>query len=176
MRHIFLIGPGNVGKTTVGAALAAKLGVPFVDLDQEYMERIGHIGRYIDTEGYAVYRQRNSALLGELLDEAQGRSVFALSSGFLAYQASINEVAADADRIARHGVSVLLLPSRTAEESADLIVARALSRPYLKANPSREREKFLQRFAQYQEQASDIQIYSMAAPDVIADQIIERLP
>lgn len=172
MRRVFIIGPGNVGKTTVGAVLAAKLAVPFIDLDQQFMERVGHIGCYIDTNGYAAYRQRNAALLAELLDEVRERTVFALSSGFLAYQTSADEVAADADLIARHGVSILLLPSRSAAECVDLIVARAQSRPYLTVDPLREREKFLQRFAQYQGQVSDIQVYSTAAPDVIADQMM----
>ena len=32
---IHLVGPGAAGKTTVGFALATRLGIPFVDLDEQ---------------------------------------------------------------------------------------------------------------------------------------------
>src|SRR5207237_317566 len=38
---IRLIGPGGAGKTTVGAALAERLAIPFLDLDAEFTARHG---------------------------------------------------------------------------------------------------------------------------------------
>ena len=47
MARIFLIGPGGVGKTTAGAELARQLGCAFVDLDQQFMARVGQIDAVI---------------------------------------------------------------------------------------------------------------------------------
>jgi shikimate kinase len=40
---IQLVGPGGAGKTTTGAALAERLGVPFVDLDAEFAASSGDL-------------------------------------------------------------------------------------------------------------------------------------
>jgi shikimate kinase len=40
---IQLIGPGGAGKSTVGALLARRLGVAFVDLDTEFTKTVGHV-------------------------------------------------------------------------------------------------------------------------------------
>jgi hypothetical protein len=49
---IVLIGPAGVGKSTVGAALARRLGIPFVDLDEiasGYYDEVGQpVERLID--------------------------------------------------------------------------------------------------------------------------------
>jgi len=44
---IRLIGPGGAGKSTIGALLAERLDVPFVDLDRHFAARIGDISEYI---------------------------------------------------------------------------------------------------------------------------------
>lgn len=139
------------------------------------METVGHIGQYIDTNGYATYRQRNSKLLAELLKATEEPNVFALSSGFLVYQENEDEIQPDKNLLVKHGTTILLLPSHNIEDSIELIVERALSRPYLKTNPEREREKFRQRFPQYQKFGGDIQIYSTESPDRIAEEIIKLL-
>ena len=45
---IQLIGPGGAGKTTIGAALADRLGARFVDLDAEFISRHGDISAHLD--------------------------------------------------------------------------------------------------------------------------------
>ena len=44
---IFLLGPGGVGKSTLGRVLAGRLNWPLIDLDLEFCERIAEIGRFI---------------------------------------------------------------------------------------------------------------------------------
>ncbi len=51
---IQLIGPGGAGKSTIGAALADRLGVPFVDLDaaiaRKRLTTTRHAGREANNE------------------------------------------------------------------------------------------------------------------------------
>jgi shikimate kinase len=52
---IRLIGPGGAGKSTIGALLAERLEIAFVDLDQHLAGRVGDISEYIGRYGYDVY-------------------------------------------------------------------------------------------------------------------------
>ena len=52
---IRLIGPGGAGKSTIGALLAQRLDLAFVDLDRHLADRVGDIGDYINTHGYGTY-------------------------------------------------------------------------------------------------------------------------
>ena len=47
-QHVVIIGPVAVGKSTVGASLAAVLGVPFVDLDEVASDYYAEVGQGID--------------------------------------------------------------------------------------------------------------------------------
>jgi hypothetical protein len=40
---ILLAGPGGAGKTTIGRLVARRLGVPFFDLDEQFVARYGDI-------------------------------------------------------------------------------------------------------------------------------------
>jgi shikimate kinase len=173
-QHIYLVGPGNVGKTTVGPHLATQLNRPFTDLDQEFMTRVGHIGQLIDTAGYTKYRQQNAALLRQLVKDATEPTVFALSSGFLISR-DYDQVAADLDFLKQTGVTCLLLPSPDAAGDAALIADRAASRPYLKTDREREMARYRLRFAEYQTISADLTIYSKDAPEAIAQQIATQL-
>ena len=44
---IRLIGPGGAGKSTIGALLADRLDVTFLDLDRHFAGRLGDISEYI---------------------------------------------------------------------------------------------------------------------------------
>jgi len=173
-QHLYLVGPGNVGKTTVGALVADRLGRPFIDLDQEFMTRVGHIGQLIDQQGYADYRRRNSELLREIVSQADEPTVIALSSGFLVRQGH-SGTDDDQSWLAVTGVTCLLLPSPDVEADVNLIADRAASRPYLKTNRDREIEKYRQRFAEYQAAGADHTVYSTEPPEVIAEQIVKKI-
>jgi len=49
---VTLVGPGGAGKTTIGALLAERLRIAFVDLDRRFEARAGDISEYIDRFGY----------------------------------------------------------------------------------------------------------------------------
>ena len=73
--RIALAGPMGVGKSTVGKALAARLGVGFLDLDAV----IGPAGPIFAAEGEAGFRARERAALAELARTHPG--VLALGGG-----------------------------------------------------------------------------------------------
>jgi len=69
---IQLVGPGGAGKTTVGAALAERIGVSFVDLDAEFAATGGDISAYLEKRGYAAYAGRNVSLYSTTTWRAAG--------------------------------------------------------------------------------------------------------
>jgi shikimate kinase len=65
--NVFLVGMMGAGKSTVGKALARRLGCGFVDCDHEIVDRTGvPITTIFEIEGEAGFRQRESAVLAEL--------------------------------------------------------------------------------------------------------------
>jgi shikimate kinase len=63
-RPIFLIGFMGSGKSIVGEGLAARLGRPFIDLDQKIIESAGrHIHTIIIEDGEEEFRRRESEAL-----------------------------------------------------------------------------------------------------------------
>ena len=66
-RNIYLVGPMGSGKTTIGSRLAERLGLEFVDCDQEIEARTGvSVNLIFDIEGESGFRQRESRILKEL--------------------------------------------------------------------------------------------------------------
>ena len=78
-RHVALIGFMGAGKTTLGQALAQKLGRPFVDVDAE-IERVEPIARIFETGGEAAFRLRESKQALAALDSTTP-AVVALGGG-----------------------------------------------------------------------------------------------
>ncbi|MEN6430785.1 MAG: shikimate kinase, partial [Coriobacteriales bacterium] len=67
MSHIYLIGFMGSGKSTVGFALAARLGRPFIDLDRLVEERAGMpVSAIFDERGEEGFRNIEEALLAEV--------------------------------------------------------------------------------------------------------------
>ena len=65
--NVFLVGMMGAGKTTVGKALARRLGRTFVDCDKEIVDRTGvPIATIFEIEGEAGFRRRETAVLTEL--------------------------------------------------------------------------------------------------------------
>jgi hypothetical protein len=75
---IHLIGPGGAGKTTTGAALADRFGVPFVDLDAEFAASCGDISTYLDMHGHDGYAAPNARVYSALTRVAEPFRVVAL--------------------------------------------------------------------------------------------------
>ena len=170
-----MIGPGGVGKTTVGRLLAPMLSASFIDLDEEFCSRVQPIRRYLDKHGYPAYIRENAALLERLLREsAQTQlAVFALSSGFLVTDVEPKIVIRNRQIVQANGRSVLLLPSRNLVQSAQIIVERQLQRGL---NLEHESQTTLihSRIGPYSE-LGHIKVFSSASPQNIAKEIAMRL-
>ena len=88
--HVVLVGPMGSGKTTLGRALAARLGLAFVDVDALIEAAAGcDIPPLFASEGEAGFRHRESQALAEAL--AGEAAVIATGGG---------AVLADANRVA----------------------------------------------------------------------------
>ena len=69
-RNIFLIGPRACGKTTVGRALADRLGLEFVDTDHELVRAVGmEIADYVEENGWDAFRDRETEILARVAGE-----------------------------------------------------------------------------------------------------------
>ncbi|MCB9665626.1 MAG: AAA family ATPase [Alphaproteobacteria bacterium] len=66
MQGVALGGFMGVGKSSVGRALAARLGLPFVDTDAVLAQRHGPVAEQIARSGEAAFRAREHALVEEL--------------------------------------------------------------------------------------------------------------
>ncbi|MBS7012970.1 MAG: AAA family ATPase [Veillonella sp.] len=64
--NIILIGMPGVGKTTVGKALAEKMGHICIDVDQELEKEIGDISTYITEQGEPAFREKESEMIAKL--------------------------------------------------------------------------------------------------------------
>jgi shikimate kinase len=64
--NIFLVGMMGAGKTTLGKALAQRLGLQFVDLDRILIDRTGvPVATIFEIEGEQGFRKRESLALAE---------------------------------------------------------------------------------------------------------------
>ncbi|TLP79396.1 shikimate kinase [Nesterenkonia sphaerica] len=80
MSNIVLIGPMGSGKSTVGAALARRLGRPHVDTDHFFVARHGPIREYFSVHGEEAFRAAEERLVAQLLDSPRP-SVVSLGGG-----------------------------------------------------------------------------------------------
>lgn len=70
--RIYLIGFMCSGKSTVGRALAALLGLPFTDLDRVAEQRVGPLLPFVQREGEEAFRRVEAEVLAELIDSGAG--------------------------------------------------------------------------------------------------------
>jgi shikimate kinase len=99
-KTVVMVGMMGAGKTAVGTALARKLGVPFVDSDEEITRAAQRsIGEIFERDGEAFFRARETEVLARLL---RGTPCI-LSTGGGAFLAETNR-----DLIRAQGISVWL--------------------------------------------------------------------
>lgn len=168
---IHLIGPGGAGKTTTGMALAARLGLSFVDLDAQFTASNGNISDYIDQHGYRAYAEQNVALYSTLVTKFHSFSVLALSSGFMTYPDDVHPNYIDwRMQVASSESTFVMLPSIDEETCVKEIVCRQLRRPFARTL-EREEQVIRERFSVYIKLPAK-KIETMKSIDVIVADIV----
>jgi shikimate kinase len=85
--NIYLVGLMGVGKSTVGKKLANRMGVPFIDCDQELERRNGvTVTTIFDIEGESGFRKRETRLLEEFAGKEMG--IVATGGGVVTQEAN----------------------------------------------------------------------------------------
>jgi shikimate kinase len=170
---IHLVGPGGAGKTTIGAALAERLDVQFVDLDTQFTARYGDITDHLNHHGYGDYASRNVNLYAALIDDFCSVGVLALSSGFMTYQNDVHpSYASWRLKIASSNSTFILLPSLDEEICVKETVRRQLGRPFART-PQREEQVIRERFSVYIKLPA-IKIETMKPVDCVVADILSR--
>jgi shikimate kinase len=155
-RHVVLVGPMGSGKSTLGRALAARLGLAFVDVDARIEAGAGHdIPSIFASEGEAGFRERETLALAEAL--AGDAAVIATGGG---------AVLAEANRAAMSGAGRVIYlridaPTQLARLAGDT------GRPLLATADRARRLAELQAIREplYREVAEHIFDTSVLAPD-----------
>lgn len=161
-RPVVLVGMMGAGKTAIGGALAARLGVPFLDSDHE-IERAANakITEIFERDGEAFFRDRETEVLARLLS---GEPAI-LSTGGGAFLAERNR-----DLIAKHGVSVWL------QADLDLLwnrVKHKSTRPLLRtADPRKTLSEIFEARVPIYALAS---VHVAAAPDLSIDAMTDKV-
>ena len=146
MTYLVLVGSRGAGKSAAGAAAADRLGVPFIDTDQQVEARAGRtIPEIFAAAGEAAFRELEAAVIADL--PGSGTGVIATGGGAVLRPASRLRLAALGPVVYLHA-----RPERLAERVA------ASDRPRLGADaPLAEARRLLaQRDALYRELAVEI--------------------
>jgi XRE family transcriptional regulator, aerobic/anaerobic benzoate catabolism transcriptional regulator len=115
---VALLGLRGAGKSTVGARAAARLGVPFVELDARIVERAGmSLEAIFSLHGADYYRRLEQR---EVEGLARDRGIAATGGGIVTNHATF-------ERLRRDAVTVWL--SATAEDHFNRVVAQGDVRP-----------------------------------------------
>lgn len=167
---IRLVGPGGAGKSTVGAVLADRLGLPFCDLDRRFAEQVGGIDEFIASDGYLAYARANVELYGGIVGAGYD-GVLATSSGFMTYPPAVHPSYAAIRRdIERSPTTFVLLPSLDLETCVAETVRRQLARPAGGRPAAREEAVVRERFEIYVAVRAR-KIETMRPPSEVADEI-----
>ena len=165
MRSVFLVGYMGVGKSSVGAAVADRLGFRFIDLDDEISRRLGvPIPEIFASRGEAAFRAAESDELARCaaLDDV----VVATGGG-----AFCNE--ANRELIHRTGgVSVFLdLPWAALEER----LARDNSDRPMYDDTNQAKQLFEERLSHYRRALVRVSLVGNENPDEAAGRVVEAL-
>ncbi|MBX2808091.1 MAG: shikimate kinase [Cellvibrionaceae bacterium] len=166
LEKIVLVGPMGAGKSTVGRLLARELSLPFKDSDAVVEARSGvDIPWIFDEEGEAGFRQRETAVLAELMQEEA--LVLATGGGIVLCEKN-RRLLQQAQAVIYLSANVEQLLKRTEKDK---------KRPLLQvANPREKIQQLLaEREALYRQVATQVMMTEAQNPKVLVSAIVSRL-
>jgi len=160
---IFLVGPMGSGKTTVAAALAQRLGWPWVDLDQEIVAAAGRpIPAIFAEEGEAGFRDWEARVLAEVA--ARPRSLVVATGGGVVLREANRQCMREAGRLVYLRADVDTLLARTSGDTNRPLLQVADPRSQLAALQA-QREPLYRQAHRTEETAG-------VAPATVADRLL----
>ncbi len=163
-RSVVMIGLMGAGKTTVGRHLAARLGLPFVDADQEIEAAAGMtVSEIFQKHGEDHFRDGERRVIARLM--AGDQKVLATGGGAFIDVETRKLVCSTGISVWLRGELSLLLKR----------VARRPGRPLLKSNPKEVMQRLIKdRYPIYRQ--ADITVDSRDVPhELIVDEIVVQL-
>ncbi len=165
-QKIVLVGPMGAGKSTIGRLLSKQLQLPFKDSDTVIEERSGaDIPWIFDVEGEDGFRQRETAVLKDLMHEA---SLVLATGGGIVLRPENRELLEKADVVIYLSADAEHLVSRTEKDK---------KRPLLQVpNPKQKILDLLEeRDPLYREVATRIVTTDTRSPKIVAKEIAAKL-
>ncbi len=159
---VYLVGMPGAGKSVVGRELAGRLGVPFVDLDDEIERAVGaSVTEIFARDGEPSFRAREAAALVDA--SVQDPSVVACGGGV---------VLEPANRITLRNTGVAVYLDVPLEQLRDRVTPAA-DRPLIREDGDLER-LLADREPLYREFAAHV-VDATGSPGEVADAIVEEL-
>ncbi len=149
-KNIFLVGPMGAGKSSVGKALAQRLGMEFYDTDEEIEKRTGvEIGWIFDLEGEEGFKKRETAIIRELVSHSD---IILATGGGSILEAENREI------LIQYGIVIYLEVSLESQHHRTLNESR---RPLLRVKNREEvLEKLYHERAPFYKDIADCKIYT----------------
>ena len=166
MKHIILVGFMGCGKTHAGRMLAKELGLPFVDMDEQIVERARRsITEIFAEHGEAHFRAIETEVLKDLL-AVREQTVISSGGGVPMQEANLP--------LLKEGIVVYL------KAPVEVLISRLKNdkaRPILQGGDLREKiTTLLVKRGPIYESVSDIEVVtSNGAVEMVVGQIIEKL-
>jgi shikimate kinase len=163
---IFLVGMMGVGKTTVGRLLAERLGLSYLDSDEEVVRATGRtVPEIFEAEGEAAFRAEEKRALQTSL--VGGGAVVSVAGGAVL----------DADNRALLRAEGTVVWLRATVETMALRVGRGDGRPLLGDDPlAALAALYPERAPMYEELANVVVDVDDARPEEVVDKIVAALP
>ncbi|RFU38666.1 shikimate kinase [Actinomadura logoneensis] len=160
-----IIGPPGSGKSTVGAALADRLGVPLRDTDADVERAAGKpIGEIFVDDGEERFRELERAAVAAAVAEHEG--VVALGGGAI--------LAAETQRLLEEGQTVVYLEVGLGEAVKRVGLNQA--RPLLVLNPRSQLRKMLAERLPIYERLGTVRVKTDdRTPEEVVEEIVAAL-
>lgn len=163
---VLLIGMMGAGKTTVGATLAARMGLPYVDSDEQVQRSTGlTVPEMFDAHGETAFRQAERQAL--VMAVCAGPGVVSVAGGAV--------LDPDNRRILRESGTVVWLRAPVAVLAER--VGDGAGRPLLGDNPAEALARLYEERRPLYEELADIVVdVEDLTPEEVVEEILRQLP